>query len=302
MLCIRADRLLSLLLILQAQGRVTAADLAEELEVSVRTIYRDMEALSAAGVPVYAESGPGGGCRLLPDHKSPLTGLTPDEAGALLLLGVPAPLRELGLGLDGGPRSALVHLDMPRWFHPTDQTPHLVPLAEAVQQSRRVELAYGDGVRVVDPLGLVNKAGTWYLVADTEPGVRVYRVGRIRGVVLNGRFRRRRDFDLERFWATWSEDFISSRPRISVTVRASPGAIHALPEVLGDAVRPLIDAAGEPDHDGWRVLTLTFEHALAAAYRLAGFGADIEVIRPAEVRERVLRTAAATVELYRAPG
>ena len=187
----RADRLLSLVLLLQARGRTTALVLAAELEVSVRTVYRDLEALAAAGVPVLTECGPGGGCRLMDGYRFPLRGLRPDEAEALLILGVPGVLRELGLdraldaaqrqirvtagsGPDGG--GALVHLDMPRWFGGPEEVPCLRDLAQALRSGRRLALRYrphdGLGVpgdaepRVVGPLGLVNKAGLWYLVAS----------------------------------------------------------------------------------------------------------------------------------------
>src|SRR3954471_20728548 len=188
---VRADRLLALLLLLQARGKVTAARLAAELEVSVLTIYRDIEALGNAGVPVFAEAGPGGGCQLLPGYRSPLDALSREEVSALLILGVPAPLRELGLDVAvdaaqrrvrqaAAPRTVvperLVHLDMPRWFHPQEETPHLPELARAVQQRLVTNTSYAgrDGAgsrrRRVEPLGLVNKAGVWYVVAGTSKG------------------------------------------------------------------------------------------------------------------------------------
>lgn len=190
----RADRLVSLVLLLQARGRTTAAALAEELEVCVRTIYRDLEVLGAAGVPVRTESGPGGGCQLLDGYRFPLRGLRPEEAEALLILGVPGAVRELGLdaaltaaqrqirvtaGLtgQGGPGAALVHLDLPRWFRGREEVPHLRSLARALRLGRHLAIRYrrdaGSGPgpgRVVGPLGLVDKAGTWYLVASTRNG------------------------------------------------------------------------------------------------------------------------------------
>ncbi|HEV2369986.1 MAG TPA: WYL domain-containing protein, partial [Acidimicrobiales bacterium] len=277
----RADRLLALLLLLQANGRTTAAALAQELEVSVRTIYRDIQALAAAGVPVYAESGPGGGCRLLAGYRSPLDALSPEEADALLILGVPAPVRQLGLASPAesahrrvtqatnrrrraDPSTAgLVHLDLPRWFHPSEKTPLLVPLARAVRQCRRVQLSYNTNHgtrpkrRDVEPLGLVNKAGIWYLVAATQRGNVVFRVGRIRSADISDEaFRRPPAFDLEQFWAAWSEEFVSSRPRMPVTVRASPKAIELFPEILGEAVRPALQRAGPPDARGWQQIEL----------------------------------------------
>ena len=189
----RADRLLSLALLLQARGGATARALAAELGVSVRTVYRDLEALSAAGVPVVTEAGPGGGCRLMDGYRFPLRGLRPDEAEALLILGVPAVLRELGLegALTAAHRqirvtagltaAALVHLDMPRWFGGQEEVPCLRDLARALRLGRKLAIRYPTPdrePRVVGPLGLVNKAGTWYLVAEAGD-VRVFRAGRV---------------------------------------------------------------------------------------------------------------------------
>ena len=319
----RADRLLALLLLLQTKGRTTAATLARELEVSVRTVYRDLQALANAGVPVLAEAGPGGGCELIPGYRSPLDALTPEEADALLVLGVPAPLRELGLaepaasarrrvgqsaaGRRGAGAATLVHLDLPRWFHPVEPTPHLVELARAVLGSRRVAVDYAAGSsprrsHVVEPLGLVNKAGVWYLVAGTARGERVFRVGRVEGLeVRDEPFTRPDGFDLETFWASWAEEFTASRPRIPVRVRASPTALHILPEVLGDAVRPALAAGEPPDDAGWRVVTLSFERVEAAASRLLGLGDLVEVLEPDEVRRHIAETAQRALSMYAAP-
>ena len=183
----RADRLLSLALLLQARGGVTARALAAELGVSVRTVYRDLEALSAAGVPVVTEPEPGGGCRLMDGYRFPLRGLRPDEAEALLILGVPAVLRDLGLAgaltaahrqirvTSGLAAAALVHLDMPRWFGGQEEVPCLRELARALRLGRKLAIRYPPAdrePRVVGPLGLVNKAGIWYLVAEAR-GTRV---------------------------------------------------------------------------------------------------------------------------------
>ena len=197
----RADRLVSLVLLLQARGRLPARALAAELEVSVRTVYRDIAALNTAGVPVVTESGPNGGCWLLDGYRFPLRGLSSDEASALLVLGVPAAVAELGLADalaaaqrkisitsgNGDREPALIHLDMPRWYHGAEHVPHLPALASAVRERRQLRLGYRRGddgpetTRVVRPLGLVNKAGVWYLVAVAagrdEPVV--FRVGRI---------------------------------------------------------------------------------------------------------------------------
>jgi predicted DNA-binding transcriptional regulator YafY len=336
---VRADRLVSLVLLLQARGSLTARVLAAELEVSVRTVYRDLEALAVAGVPVVAESGPGGGCRLMEGYRFPLRGLHPDEAEALLILGVPGILRELGLdrALDAAQRqirltagltreagpgpeargAALVHLDMPRWFGAHEEVPCLRDLAQALRLRRRLVIRYrqpADGggqhrdeePRVVGPLGLVNKAATWYLVASpldaaARPGPRVFRAGRITSArVLAEPFERPDGFELADFWPRWSAEFAASRPRIQVTLRASPAALTVFPEIFGQAAGPALEAALPADEDGWRVVTLSFEHELAAAYRLAGFGARVEVLTPSSVRARLVTTAWEILGCYQA--
>jgi predicted DNA-binding transcriptional regulator YafY len=327
---VHADRLVSLVLLLQARGQVTAAALAGELEVSVRTVYRDLAALSAAGVPVLTESGPGGGCRLLDGYRFPLRGLRPEEAEALLILGVGGALGELGLDgaaaaahrkirvtagqrePDGGASPALVHLDMPRWFRGHEEVPHLRTLAEALRRHRRLAIGYrppGRGrpaaatraaTRTVGPLGLVNKAGAWYLVAATRGGrVSVFRAGRIGAArILDEPFERPADFELAGFWDRWSAEFTTSRPRLAVRLRASPQAISAFGEVFGDDARPALDAAEPPDEHGWRTLTLSFEHELAAAHRLAGFGGRVEVLSPPSVRALLAATAQGILDRY----
>ena len=373
----RADRLVSLVLLLQAHGHVTAAALARELEVSVRTVYRDLAALSAAGVPVLTESGPGGGCGLLDGYRFPLRGLRPEEAEALLILGVPSALGELGLEgaaaaahrkirvtagqrePDGGSSPALVHLDMPRWFRGQEQLPHLRTLAEALRRHRRLAIAYQPAdtaaasraaeafappadtaaarraaeafappadtaaarraaeafappapsagrsatTRTVGPLGLVNKAGTWYLAATRGGGrVSVFRVGRIAAAtILDEPFDRPADFDLAGFWDRWSAEFTTSRPRLPVRLRASPQALAAFGEIFGDDARPVLDAAGPPDELGWRTVTLSFEHELAAAHRLAGFGGQVEVLSPPSVRALLVAAAQGILDRHASP-
>lgn len=331
----RADRLLTLILLLQARGRMTASDLAAELEISVRTVYRDLASLSAAGVPVYAEPGPHGGCQLIDGYRFPLR---PEEAEALLLLGVPDVLRELDLAggfAEEGRRSrraggahetrlphagiagsrALVHLDMPAWFRSQEAVPDLRVLAEALRRRRQLELRYArdqdvspggraPAVRTVTPLGLVNKAGVWYLVAMSEDGkITVFRAARITSArVTTAAGARPAGFDLAGFWEQWSAEFASSRPQLAVTLRASRWARAIFPEVFGDPVRATRSAAAAPDEDGWQELTLTFEHEHAAAHRLAGFGAGVEVISPPQVRDLLVEAARGILARYPAAG
>jgi predicted DNA-binding transcriptional regulator YafY len=365
----RADRLVSLALLLQARGRMSARALAAELEVSVRTVYRDIAALNLAGVPVVTESGPGGGCWLLDGYRFPLRGLSGDEAEALLVLGVPAAVAELGLadalaaaqhkirvttaaggsgrsggaggvggavdargGAGGGPPPALVHLDLPRWFVGSEPVPWLRTLATAVRGRRPVRIGYRRGdrdgdrgaetSRLIRPLGLVNKAGIWYLVAaagertagdaavtgagnaavsDDAAGTDsvVFRVGRVTSAqLLPEAFDRRPDFDLATFWTRWSAEFMTSRPKLDVRVRASADAIAVFPEVFGDAARPALDAASPADERGFREVALTFEHEAAAVTRLAGFGGEVEVLSPPGVRDRLIVTARALLGRY----
>ena len=306
----RADRLLSLALLLQARGAATARVLAAELGVSVRTVYRDLEALSAAGVPVVTEAGPGGGCRLMDGYRFPLRGLRPDEAEALLILGVPTVLDELGLAgaltaahrqiqvTAGLTAAALVHLDMPRWFGGQEAVPCLRDLAQALRLGRKLVLRYPPpdrDPRVVGPLGLVNKAGIWYLVASSEAGagdIRVFRAGRVSAArILAEPVRRPAGFELAAFWARWSAEFEATRPRLEVRLAASPDALSAFGEVFGPAAAPALEAAEPGDQDGWRVVTLSFEHERAAVHRLAGFGDQVEVLDPPAVRAVLLATA-----------
>ena len=318
---------------------MSAHELAGELEVSVRTVYRDISALNAAGVPVIAEPGPGGGCRLIEGYRFPLRGLSADEAEALLLLGVPAAVAELGLadalaaaqrkvstsaglGAGGGIRpSSLVHLDLPRWFHGTEPVPHLRTLAEAVRLGRCLELGYRrDGgqekTREVGPLGLVNKAGTWYLVAS-RPGERehqagqrghqagkngdpaVFRAGRVTSArLLTAEVVRPDDFDLVAFWERWSAAFVTSRSLVEVRVRATATALGIFPYVFGDAGRRAAEAAGPARPDGLREVVLTFEEERVAAHRLAGFGGEVEVISPETVRAELIATGRELLARY----
>jgi predicted DNA-binding transcriptional regulator YafY len=324
---VRADRLLSLALLLQARGAATAAALAAELGVSVRTVYRDLEALSAAGVPVVTEAGPGGGCRLMEGYRFPLRGLRPDEAEALLILGVPAVLRELGLAgalttahrqiqvTAGVGSGSLVHLDMPRWFGGQEEVPCLLDLARALRLGRKLAIRYPPPdrePRVVGPLGLVNKAGTWYLVADCVAhsgagvgvgDIRVFRAGRVSAArVLAEPAERPAGFELAAFWARWTAEFEASRPRLEVRLAASPGALAAFGEVFGAAAAAALEAAEPPGQGGWRVLTLSFEHERAAVHRLAGFGDQVEILDPPSVRAELLATAREILGRYQPGG
>lgn len=321
----RASRLVSILLLLQTRGRMTAPQLAKELEVSVRTIYRDLQALGEAGVPVYTEPGPNGGCSLVDGYRTRLTGLTPQEAEALFLSGVPTATGDLGLGtvvaaaqlkvlaaLPPELRSRATrirdrfHLDAPGWWRRTEEVPHVEALAEAVWDDQRVELHYERRDRVVqrtvDPLGLVLKGGVWYLVARARDGLRTYRVSRIRSLaVLDATFDRPEGFDLAQHWDESSGEFQASLLRHEVTARVSPAGLAALPHTVDLlAGRMAVASAGPPDADGWVTVTIPTEALEYAHTDLLRLGTDIEVLAPEELRDRFRQTAEALAQRYRA--
>ncbi|MFR9775058.1 helix-turn-helix transcriptional regulator [Micromonospora sp. MS34] len=321
----RASRLVSLLLLLQTRGRMTAQELADALEVSVRTVYRDVESLGSAGVPVYADRGPAGGYRLLEGYRTRLTGLTAPEAEALFLAGVPGPAAELGLGPvvaaaelkvlaalpdeladRGGRMRQRFHLDAPGWFRHPEATPHLATLARAVWEDRLVEMRYRrwraprEVTRVVAPLGVVLKAGRWYLVASCEEQLRTYRVGAVLDVVVSDeRYTRPADFDLAGYWREWTQryerDVYRAQARVRMTVAALEFMPYVFPPEMSRAARA---AAGEPDEHGWLETTVPIESVRHAHTELLKLGAEVEVLEPAELRDRLGATAHALARLY----
>lgn len=319
----RASRLLSIMLLLQTRGRLTARELAEAADVSVRTVYRDIDALSAAGVPIYGEPGPAGGYALIDGYRTRLTGLTPDEAGALFLAGMPGPAAELGLGallaaaelkllaaLPPGLRAsaALARerflLDAPGWFHDGDRPPHLPDVAAAVWAQRPLRLRYrgrgGDTERIIDPLGLVLKAGVWYLVAATAGEVRTYRVSRIDALeVFGGTFQRPDGFDLATYWSASTDQFLDTLYGERATIRLSPRGLTLLSHLVDPWVaRSATASAVAPDPDGWTRMILPVEGEEIAVAQLLRFGPEAEVLAPGELRGRVAAAARALAGLY----
>jgi predicted DNA-binding transcriptional regulator YafY len=318
----RASRLVQLLLLLQARGRTTAAVLARELEVSERTIHRDVDALSAAGVPIYAERGPHGGIQLVDGYRTRLTGLTGDEAEALFLSGLPGPAAELGLGtvvaaarlkvLAALPSelraraSRLVerfHLDATGWFQPSDAVPHLATLAEAVWEGRVATVRYGRGVRSVErdlqPLGLVLKAGIWYLVALSEDRVRTFRVSRfVAASVGEHAVTRPPGFDLPAYWAESIQLYEREAPRVTVTVRVDPAVISALADAVGYGAIRNAERLEADDVEGWLHLRFTADWPEEVPGRLIGLGSRAEILDPLEVRERAILLARRMLERH----
>jgi predicted DNA-binding transcriptional regulator YafY len=325
----RAARLIKMVLLLQSRPSMTAAELARELEVSERTVTRDAQALSEAGVPVYAERGRAGGYRLVGGYRTRLTGLARGEAEALFLSGVPGALREMGLedaasaarlkvsaallpSLSDASRAAAqrFHLDAPSWFA-EPKTPELLPaVADAVWDDRRVVARYrrgdSDVERELEPYGLVLKAGVWYLCARVADGgsFRVYRIDRFTAIdaAAGERFARKADFDLPAFWAERAEQFARSILRAEVVVRVSPEGARRLPYAVDPtAAREALELAGVPGEGGggWVTVTLPVESEEVAHGQLAGLGPEVEVLAPASLRARFARDAVRLAGLYR---
>ncbi|GAA2371512.1 helix-turn-helix transcriptional regulator [Nonomuraea africana] len=315
----RASRLLSLLLLLQTRGRMTATELAEELEVSVRTVYRDVEALSSAGVPVYADRGPAGGYQLLDGYRTRLNGLTAAEASSLFLAALPGPAAELGLAevaanaelkllaaLPPEPRSQAArmrerfHLDVPSWYRTADDVPHLAEVAEAVWDQRPLRMRYRrwgkqEVDRVIHPYGLVLKGGSWYMIAappSADP--RTYRVSRILELeTVAGGFERPQGFDLAEFWQAYAKDFREKMYTAEAVIRFEPGAEGLLEYTLSVPVpKP------EPDPDGWRTVTVPIESIRHARWLLLRMGASVEVLAPAELRDLMRQAVADLGKIY----
>jgi predicted DNA-binding transcriptional regulator YafY len=320
-------------MILQTRGRQTAEALAAELEVSVRTVYRDLDALSAAGVPVYTERGPGGGCALLDSYRTTLTGLTDGEVRALFAMTIPAALAQLGLGAEL--KTAMlklsaalpaerrhsedwvrqrVHLDWSGGEQAGEPVPYLHTLQQAVWQDRRLWLVYrvqaGPGMaqfeRLVDPYGLVAHLGVWHLVCSAGGRLRVYRVSSLLDARISGEScERPAGFDLAAFWAGWcaERDARRNRSRYSATVRVSPALAPYLRLLLGPSApsEPQLEAAAR-DAAGWITLTLPFDSLETARARLLGLGAAVEVLAPAALRLSIADYAAQIAALYNRRG
>ncbi len=312
----RADRLISLLMILQARGRVTAEILAAELEVSVRTIYRDLDALSAAGIPVYAERGVGGGCALVEEYRASLSALTETEVRSLFLLSTPEPLVALGMGqtlkaayhkltaafpdLQSGQGKAQprVYLDWAGW-RTRRAAPHLLLVYQAVRENRRLFILYtlANRMRVqqtVEPYGLVAKAGAWYLIFRANGKMDWRQVTGLEEAHLSGEtFELPPDFSLEAFWKGACARIEQEAPVYRVRARVDPAVVPYLSTL--PAVSISIVVPGEPD---WPEVELEFESIYAARQHILGLGRAIEVLAPEPLRRSVIDFAGQIVSLY----
>jgi len=317
----RADRLLSIVLLLQAHHQLTSRDLAERLEVSERTIHRDMEALSGAGIPVTAARGLGGGWSLLGEYRTTLTGLNEAEIqslfvtkpaklladlqlekaadGALLklLASVPSTFRE------GAERARQrIYIDVSGWSKREEAVPFLPVLQEALWLERKLKISYERGEnselveRIIGPLGLVAKGSVWYLVGNVDGYVRTYRVSRIsQAEVLEEQSPIPSDFNLAEYWENSSSTFKSSLPKYLATFWVAPETSLRL-TFAGRFAR--VNETGETDARGWKKFKVGFDvEEMACEYALS-FGPSLEVIEPLTLREKVVAMAKATLDFY----
>ncbi len=314
---------MSLLLLLQSRGRMSARRLADELGVSVRTVYRDTESLAAAGVPIYADQS---GYQLVDGYRTRLTGLTSDEAESLFLAGLPGPAAELGLGAtvaatqlkllaalpaelrDRAERiAARFHLDAPGWYRDGDTVPHLTAAADAVWRQRRIRIRYRrwkapqEVTRTLDPYGLVLKAGRWYLVGRHRSRISNYRVSQILELApLEEGFARPEDFDLTAHWQAYLAEWDARRYTGTATVRLSARGVERFPDCVPPVVSQAAAATATPDPErpGWTRAEIPTESIGHATGELLRLGADVEVLTPPELRESVTTAVTGMAQLY----
>lgn len=316
-----SSRLLSILLRLQTEGHASAYALAAAFEVSVRTIYRDMDALAGAGVPVVAARGRNGGFTLRGGYRTRLTGLDRPEAESLFLAGAPFAAEQLGLGgaletmrmklLSALPEEAAreaqrvaarFHLDPVAWFHGPDEQRRLPELAVAVWTARMLHLRYDSwkGVveRTVAPLGLVQKAGLWYLVAAVDGQPRTYRVGSIESLrIEDATAPPLRNFDLRRYWKRFARDYEARMQAMEARIKARPAALRTLCRV-SHAMAEAVAAAKAPDRDGWHALRIPIESIDAAAGELLRLGPEVVAVGPPALVAVLRRRSRALAALY----
>ena len=319
----RASRLLCILTTLQARGRATATELATASRVSLRTIYRDIDALSSAGIPVYSERGSDGGYRLLDGYRTQLNGLSAKEAEALFMTGLTGPAADLGLGtvmaaaqnklLSAMPPQfragaeqmrARFHLDAPAWFAQGEQPTHLPFVADAVWAQRLIRIRYqswkAEKNRIVEPLGLVLKGGAWYLVGRVDGDARTYRISRILDLaVLDQRFDRPKVFDLAAYWQASTQRLEAELHRNVATIRLSPWGVKMLEALTSPYVRAATRISPEVDADGRRTAVMPVGSIRQACVDLLKFGVDAEVLEPPELRAKMAEVAAGMSMIYR---
>jgi predicted DNA-binding transcriptional regulator YafY len=318
----RASRLLSIQMMLETRGPMSAAALAEALEISVRTLHRDIDQLTAAGVPIYAERGRAGGFRLLDGWNTRLTGLTPAEAQVVFLSGLAGPAADLGLDkpLQGAQLKLLTslpessrteaqkmqsrfHLDPVDWYCEPDAVPHLAVVADAVWSDRQLSVSYeswrDEAERVVHPLGLVLKAGVWYLVAASDGKPRTYRISNIkRAALLEPRARRPARFDLALYWAKSVARFEAELYTDHADVLATPVGLKDLRYLNAAAARAVAQAKPSRRRDGRVALRIPVESVEHGAGQLLRLAPEVEVTGPGRLREAMVLRLKRMAALY----
>jgi predicted DNA-binding transcriptional regulator YafY len=316
----RADRLVSILLLLQVNRRTTARELAKRLEVSERTIHRDMDALCSAGVPVLAERGNGGGWGLMEAYKTNLTGLNHSEILSLFLTKPPQLLSDLGLhqASEGALIKLLaalpsmsrrdaeyarqrIHIDTAGWRNSPENVASLPVLQEAIWQERQLQFMYEragcePSERIAVPLGLVAKGSVWYLVAAVEDSPRTYRVSRISEArVTEQPCARPANFDLAAYWQQSAAEFQAGLPRFYAKIRIGPD----VPRWMSYRARASrVEHSEPPDTHGWTTLSIRFDVEEEACQFALSFGGQAEVLEPESLRQKVIASAQAMVALY----
>lgn len=316
----RASRLLSILTTLQAKGHVTAQALADECEVSLRTIYRDVDALSTAGIPVYSVQGSNGGYRLLDGYRVRLNGMSSIEAEALFLAGLNRQAAELGLGaVAASARAKLLaalpedmrsrtmksrfHFDAPAWFTQSESLAHLPLVADAVWGQRPMRILYqgrrSDTERRVEPLGLVLKGGTWYLVGQIDNGTRTFRISRIKEMeVYEEQFPYPQAFDLETYWTESIRRYEIDLHPNRAEIRLSPKGLDMMEDLLPPYIRTGAVVSDKSDDCGWYAVSFSVGSMTQAATELLRFGTDAEVIGPPELRAEMASIAGSLARVY----
>jgi predicted DNA-binding transcriptional regulator YafY len=308
----RADRLLTLILLLQTRRKMTAQALAEELGVSRRTILRDINALSISGIPVYSEGGHGGGIALIEEYRTSLTGLNKFEVQTLFVTNNTQALREVGLGdaaeqlllkllasLPKTQHSTADHIrqrlmiDPTWWWHDKTTSPFWEDLQQAVYEDRLIETTYenfdGDvSERVLAPYSLIYKSSVWYLLAEQEGELRTYRVDRFHSVrLLDQTFARRPDFDLPTYWRAQMQNFGDTFSDYRCTLRVHPERVMFVKWLMPGRWK----FVGDPDEQGWTTISLMMDNDLLAKMMVFGLAEFVEVVEPRALREAVLAQA-----------
>ncbi|MDP1976657.1 YafY family protein [Undibacterium sp.] len=319
----RASRLISILTILQARGFATAPELAEQCAVNLRTIYRDIDAMSEAGIPIYSERGSGGGYRLLDGYRTQLNGLSAKEAEALLMSGLAGAATDMGLGsvmmaaqnklLSAMPATlregalemrSRFHLDAPSWYARAEQPQYLPMVADAVWEQKRIQIRYqswkGTKERILEPLGMVMKGGSWYLVGQVDEIPRTYRISRIQEIsVLDQHFQRPGPFDLAAYWHKSTARLEQDMHTNTATVRLSPRGVKWRETYLSPYVFSEMQLSSEPDADGWTVVTMPVGSLTVACAEILRFGNDAEVLEPPELRQKIMEAIEGMKNVYK---